>query len=53
MILQNPQGQKLPFEIIKKNLDDVIDVVVHIQAHNGERNISDIYYKGAKDEKSQ
>lgn len=52
MILQNPQGQKLPFEIIKKNLGDVIDIVVHIQAHNGKRNISDIYYKGSKDEKS-
>ncbi|WP_172658817.1 P-type DNA transfer ATPase VirB11 [Arcobacter defluvii] len=51
MILQNPQGQKLPFEIIQKNLNDVIDIVVHIQAHNGKRNISDIYYKGAKDEK--
>jgi len=51
MILQNPQGQKLPFEIIKKNLEDVIDVVVHINAHNGKRNISDIYYKGAINEK--
>lgn len=47
MILQNPQGQKLPFDIIEKNLKDVIDVVVHLSVHNGKRIITDIYYKGA------
>jgi len=45
MILQNPQGQKLPFEIIQENLKNVIDVVVHISNHNGKRRISEIYYK--------
>jgi type IV secretion system protein VirB11 len=48
MTLQNSKGQKIPFEIIEKMLKDVIDVVVHIKAHNGKRNITDIYYKGSK-----
>ena len=48
MTLQNSKGQKIPFEIIEKMLKDVIDVVVHIKAHNGSRNITDIYYKGCK-----
>ncbi len=47
MILQNPQGQKLPFELIIQSLKDVIDIVVHMSAHNGKRVITDIYYKGA------
>lgn len=47
MTLQNEQGKKLPFEIIEDTLHNVIDVVVHIHAHNGKRRITDIYYKGA------
>lgn len=46
MILQNPQGQKLPFDIIQMNLKESIDVVVHMSAHNGSRVITDIYAKG-------
>lgn len=47
MTLQNPQGQKMPFEVIEKNLKETIDIIVHMHAHNGERVITDIYYKGA------
>ena len=47
MILQNPQGQKIPFEIIQKILFDLIDVIVHIYAHNGKRRIGEIYFKEA------
>lgn len=47
MTLQNPQGQKMPFDIIEKNLKETIDIVVHFRAHNGERVITDIYFKGA------
>lgn len=50
MVLQNPQGQKIPYDVIEKNFKDVIDIVVHIEAHNGKRTFSDVYYKGAKDE---
>lgn len=45
MTLQNPQGQKLPFDVIQKNLKDTIDIVVHMSAHNGSRVITDIYLK--------
>ncbi|RXK13237.1 P-type DNA transfer ATPase VirB11 [Halarcobacter mediterraneus] len=53
MTLQNPQGQKLPFEIIQKNLKDVIDIVVHMTAHKGKRVITDIYFKGANNVSSK
>lgn len=45
MILQNPQGQCIPFEIIQKMLKDLIDVIVHIYAHHGKRRISEVYFK--------
>ena len=52
MILQNPQGQCVPFEIINKMLVDLIDIIVHIHAHHGKRRISEIYFKEAnKNEK--
>ncbi|NDJ28065.1 P-type DNA transfer ATPase VirB11 [Campylobacter sp. MIT 12-8780] len=47
MILQNPQGQCVPFDIIQKMLTDLIDVIVHIYAHHGKRRISEIYFKEA------
>lgn len=47
MILQNPQGQKIPYEQIMAMLQDLIDVIVHIYAHNGKRRISEIYFKEA------
>ncbi|AXK48599.1 P-type DNA transfer ATPase VirB11 [Aliarcobacter trophiarum LMG 25534] len=53
MILQNPQGQKLPYEIIEKNLKDVIDVVIHIKCKNGVRYFSKGYYRGIENEKSE
>jgi len=46
----NPQGRAKPFEQIKKDFRDVIDVVVHFKAHNGKRNITAVYYKGVSDE---
>lgn len=45
MILQNSQGQNIPYEIIQKMLFDVIDVIVHLYAHAGKRHISEIYFK--------
>ena len=47
MILQNPQGQKIPFEIIQNTLIDLIDVIVHLYAHAGKRRIGEIYLKWA------
>lgn len=52
MSLQNSQAQKIPFENLKQDFHRAIDIVIHIEAHNGERKFSDVYYKGAKDEKS-
>ncbi len=48
MTLQNPQGKKLPYDVIEKNLKDTIDIVVHMKAHNGIRAITEVYFKGAK-----
>jgi type IV secretion system protein VirB11 len=49
MILRNPEGQKLPYDVIEKSLKDVIDIVVHIKAHNGKREFSrDLYFKDYK-----
>ena len=47
MILQNPQGQCIPYEIINAMLKDLIDIIVHIYAHHGKRRISEIYFKEA------
>lgn len=47
MILQNPQGQCIPYEIINAMLRDLIDIIVHIYAHHGKRRISEIYFKEA------
>lgn len=49
MILQNPQGQKIPYEQIIAMLHDLIDVIIHIYAHNGKRRISEVYFKVAND----
>jgi type IV secretion system protein VirB11 len=48
MILENPQGQKIPYETIIKILKQSIDVVVHAEysKETDERYITDIYYKG-------
>lgn len=51
MILQNPQGQKIPYEIIMEDLKSVIDIIIHIEAHNGKREFKDVYLKGHYDEK--
>ena len=45
MILQNPQGQCIPYEIINAMLKDLIDIIVHIYAYHGKRRISEIYFK--------
>lgn len=50
MMLQNPQGQKIPFEIIQKILFDLIDIIIHIYAHNGKRRIGEIYFREAMHE---
>jgi type IV secretion system protein VirB11 len=47
MTLQNPQGQKLPFDVIENMLKDTIDVVVHIVENEGVRTITEVYFKGA------
>lgn len=49
MMLQNPQGQKIPYEQILAMLHDLIDVIIHIYAHNGKRRISEVYFKVAND----
>jgi len=50
MTLKNEEGQKLPHATIEKILYDMIDVVVHMHEQDGKRYITDIYYKGSKNE---
>jgi len=50
MTLQNENGKKLPHETINQILNDMVDVVIHMHSHQGKRYITDIYYKGAKNE---
>lgn len=50
MTLKNEEGQKLPHATIEKILHDMIDVVVHMHEQDGIRFITEIYYKGAKNE---
>lgn len=49
MTMQNPQGQALPYEVIKKLLYQVIDIVIHVtnDVHSSEplgRHITEIWY---------
>lgn len=53
MMLQNPQGQKIPYEIIQKILFDLIDIIIHIYAHNGQRRIGEIYFREAVRERRE
>jgi len=48
MVLRNPEGQKIPYEIIEQMLKELIDVVVHMKFDHGtgKRYITDVYYKG-------
>jgi type IV secretion system protein VirB11 len=51
MVLQNEQGRELPFEVIRRLLYLVVDVVVHIRNDtSGEygRHITEIYYDPGK-----
>lgn len=48
MILQNEEGRKVPFDIIKQTLKSVIDIIVHISAHGGKRRINEVYLKLTK-----
>lgn len=47
MLLQNPQGQCIPYEIIHAMLKDLMDIIVHIYAYGGKRRMSEIYFKEA------
>ncbi|KOE79474.1 type IV secretion protein VirB11 [Vibrio alginolyticus] len=53
MAMQNPQGRALPYEVIKRLLYQVIDIVVHItndvhSANNLGRHITEIWYDPTK-----
>lgn len=45
---KNPSTKNISSKQMKKDFKDVIDIVVHIEAHNGIRKFSDVFYKGAK-----
>ena len=44
---QNPHKN---YFLAPQDFRDVIDIVVHIEAHSGVRKFSDVYFKGAIDE---
>lgn len=48
-VLQSETGRSLPYEHIRRLLTDVIDVICHIQNNHGERHITEVYYKAAKE----
>ena len=48
-VLQSEIGRHLPYDEIKRLLRDVIDVIVHIHNNRGERHITEIYYKAARE----
>jgi len=50
MARRNENGRTTPHEIIEQILYDLIDIVVHMHEQNGVRYITDIYFKGAKNE---
>lgn len=53
MTMQNPQGRALPYEVIKRLLYQVIDIVIHVtnDVHSSEnlgRHITEIWFKPTK-----
>lgn len=44
MVLQSPQGQALPYEVIRRLLVQVVDVVVHVNYGPTGRHISGIWF---------
>ena len=53
MVELNSQVQNIPFEVIKKSLQLVIDVIIHIENIDGIRHFGEVYYKGFNDGKYQ
>ena len=53
MVELNSQVQNIPFEVIKKSLQLVIDVIIHIENIDGIRHFEEVYYKGFNDGKYQ
>jgi len=51
MTLQNPNGQKIPFDVIRKTLRSTIDIVIHLADTEIGRRITEVYYKGYEDTK--
>lgn len=45
MVLQSAQGQALPYEVIKRLLVQVVDVVVHVNYGPTGRHLSEIWYE--------
>ncbi|MCF6244350.1 MAG: P-type DNA transfer ATPase VirB11 [Sulfurovum sp.] len=49
MTLQNPNGQKIPYEVIQKTLKSTIDIVVHVADTQKGKRITEMYYKEYED----
>lgn len=46
-VLQSPVGRQLPYEVIKRLLAQVLEVVVCVKRRGTKRVISELYFKGA------
>lgn len=46
----NPSAKNISSEQLNQDFRDVIDIIVHIEAHSGVRKFSDVYFKGAINE---
>lgn len=53
MVELNSQVQNIPFEVIKKSFELVVDIIVTIENNNGIRHFGEVYYKGFNDDKYQ
>jgi type IV secretion system protein VirB11 len=50
LILQNNQGGKIPYEIIREKVRSTIDIVVHMPLVEGRRSISEIWFAAQEKE---
>ena len=50
MASNNPAAKNISSEQLNQDFKDVIDIIVHIEAHGGKRKFSDVYFKGATNE---
>lgn len=49
MFLQNDTGSRIPYDVVESLIRDTIDIIAIIKVKNGQRNISELYWKDHKE----